>query len=290
MILRLALVLFVSFGISFLCKAQTKFFDALLKDCSQCSTFPDSIRKAKSDLNNYRNTAYGSVLIDKQEDIRVTRSNPHFYDIEFMICNDREICYLYDKGENEDVMYELGTFFNINLEPIVEVILFQNIIDGPAVSQSSSVCDFFFRACDYDSAAYCMTSLNWFAIDDEYYLKTSCTDPDSMSVFSWVNTYYNGVVASVLHYYSDNILGENIKHGIHEYYGKDGNLVLSFNYHMGCLDGKIQAYEDGKMIFSGNYKHGLVHGKWEQFSKEGELIKEAIFNKGVLKSYNSYKD
>lgn len=73
---------------------------------------------------------------------------------------------------------------------------------------------------------------------------------DGMKSGQWVAWYKTGKIKEVSNW------DKSHKHGVNEFYDKDGNLTLKLNYKHGRLDGEYIEYQDGKQTVVKKYKNG----------------------------------
>lgn len=75
---------------------------------------------------------------------------------------------------------------------------------------------------------------------------------------------------------------DGVKDGIWQSWSKKGNLIRSFNYSNGQLNGEVKFYYvNGTKKFEGSFQNGLKTGIWNFYSESGKVIKSGKYENGI---------
>jgi antitoxin component YwqK of YwqJK toxin-antitoxin module len=87
-----------------------------------------------------------------------------------------------------------------------------------------------------------------------------------------------------------NVVGGK-REGVWTSYHLNGNKQSENEYKAGVLNGKtVTIFENGQIMYIGYYLDGEYDGQWFFYTKEGELSKEIIYNKGKVVKTTEGKD
>lgn len=79
------------------------------------------------------------------------------------------------------------------------------------------------------------------------------------------------------------------KNGPYSVHHSNGQLAETGTYRTGQVDGEIRAYDKkGHLQVVGNFQNGKRHGSEKRYSADGKLLKESVWEKGLLQQERTY--